>query len=199
MATPAMNSIDIQRVLLAAEGGDRSGLDQLLPVVYDELRALAHVKLQRESPGHTLQTTALAHEAYLKLVEQHAVNWQGRAHFLALAAQAMRRILVDHARGQARAKRGSDADRVSISHAEDLAGTGEVDVLALDESLARLAQHEPVAARVVELRFFGDLMDSEIAEVLEISDRTVRRHWNYAKAWLYRALNDDESVRAKGD
>ncbi|MFO0981307.1 MAG: sigma-70 family RNA polymerase sigma factor [Planctomycetota bacterium] len=194
-----MDPLDITKILLAAEGGDRSGLDDLLPAVYDELRTLAHAKLERERQGHTLQTTALAHEAYLKLVDQHAVKWQGRAHFLALAAQAMRRILVDHARSHARVKRGQGAEVVSISGVlQPDVGEDAVDVLALDESLARLAELEPVAARVVELRFFGDLAEDEIAAVLDISDRTVRRHWHYAKAWLYRALNEGGGAPAKG-
>jgi RNA polymerase sigma factor (TIGR02999 family) len=167
-------------------------MDQLLPLVYDGLRALAEELMQQERPGHTLQATALVHEAYLKLVDQKRAQWQDRAHFFAVAAQAIRRILVDHARSHDRAKRGGG--RVQLTLNEELAATYDevVDVVALDEALTKLADSHPQHARIVEMRFFAGLTIEETAAVLGMSARTVDRHWRFARAWLYRTLSGDD-------
>jgi len=172
-----------------ARDGDSRAADQLLPLVYDRLRALAQEMMQQERPGHTLQATALVHEAYLKLVDQARAQWRDRAHFFAVAAQAIRRILVDHARGRGRAKRGGGRAGLTIN--EELAATYDevVDVAALDEALAKLAESHPQHARITEMRFFAGLTIEESAAVLGMSTRTVDRHWRYARAWLYRALS----------
>ena len=167
-------------------------MDQLLPLVYDRLRALAQELMQQERPGHTLQATALVHEVYLKLVDQKRAQWQDRAHFFAVAAQAIRRILVDHARGHGRAKRGGGRAKITLN--EELAVTydGVVNVIALDEALAQLAESHPQHARITEMRFFAGLTIEESAAVLGMSTRTVDRHWRYARAWLYRTLSEDD-------
>src|ERR687883_1107147 len=178
--------------LLAGYGrGDKEALDQLMPVVYDELRRQAARYLRREQAGHTLQTTALIHEAYVRLVDQRNVQWQNRAHFFGIAAQMMRRILVDHARTKKRAKRGGSEVRVSLSEATVAAKDQELDVVALDEALERLAQIDEQQSRVVELRFFSGLSVEETAEVMDISKATVKRDWSMAKAWLHRELSGD--------
>lgn len=180
---------EVTQILQEASAGDRSAVDRLLPVVYDELRRLAQSHLARERPDHTLQATALVHEAYLKLIDQTRVKWQNRAHFFAVAAQAIRRILIDHARAKGRRKRGGDADRVSLDEVLTLSvEQPSTDLLALDEALTRLGAHEPQKAKVVEMRFFGGLTSEETAEVLGIGTRTVERHWQYSRAWLYREL-----------
>jgi RNA polymerase sigma factor (TIGR02999 family) len=168
--------------------GRREALDELLPLVYHDLRRLAARALRRERPGHTLQATALAHEAYLRLVDQRVARWQNRAHFLAVAAQAIRRILVDHARQHGRVKRGGGQERVSVEDASVAAPARPVDLLALDDALGRLAVLDPRQARLVELRFFGGLSVEETAEVLDVSPGTVAREWTHAKAWLHDAL-----------
>jgi RNA polymerase sigma factor (TIGR02999 family) len=173
--------------------GRREALDELLPLVYHDLRRLAARALRRERRGHTLQATALAHEAYLRLVDQRAARWQNRAHFLAVAAQAMRRILVDHARRQGRAKRGGDRERVPVEDAALASEPRAVDLLALDEALGRLAALDARQARIVELRFFGGLSVEETAEVLGTSPGTVARDWTHAKAWLHDALSQGTS------
>ena len=180
---------DVTLLLLAWSDGDRAALDKLVPLVYDELHRLAHRYISRERPGNTLQTTALAHEAYLRLVDGKRVHWKNRAHFFAVAAQTMRRILVDLARGRQNLKRGGGAQQVSLD--EDLVALPErgVDMLALDEALSRLAALNPRQSQVVELRYFGGLTDEEVAEVIKISPRTVRSDWRLAKVWLYRELN----------
>ncbi|HET6890448.1 MAG TPA: sigma-70 family RNA polymerase sigma factor, partial [Pyrinomonadaceae bacterium] len=167
-------------------------LDKLLPVVYDELRKQAARYLRRERAGHTLQTTALIHEAYLRLVDQKNVHWQNRAQFFGLAAQLMRRILVDHARTKKRAKRGGSDIRVSLTGAKVLAKSEDLDVVALDEALDRLAQIDEQQSKIVELRFFSGLTVEETAEVLSISPATVKRDWSMAKAWLHRELSSNE-------
>ena len=167
--------------------GREDVLDQLLPAIYDELRRLASSYLRRERQDHTLQTTALVHEAFLKLVDQHAVRWQNRAHFFGIAAQAMRRILVDHARAHRAGKRGDGQRAVPLDDAI-LGEVPNIDVLALDEALTRLAALDPQQSRVVELRFFGGLTMEETAEVMRISPATVGREWALAKAWLYAEL-----------
>jgi RNA polymerase sigma factor (TIGR02999 family) len=176
------------QLLLAWGAGDRQALDQILPLVYEELHHLAANYLSRERPGHTLQPTALVNEAYLRLINQRHVNWRNRAQFMGIAANMMRRILVNHARDRAAAKRAGDRERVSLSLVEATSGGPDVDLIALEEALDRLAALDPRKARVVELRFFGGLAMDEVAEVLEISKATVEREWSFARAWLYDAI-----------
>jgi RNA polymerase sigma factor (TIGR02999 family) len=165
--------------------GDRAVLDQMLPLVYDELHRQAQRYLRRERPNHTLQTTALINEAYLKLVDQRAVQWQNRAHFFGIAAQAMRRILVDYAKTKNREKRGGAAADLPLEEAMLVAATGQsIDLLALDEALTRLALIDEQQARVVELKYFSGLSIEEAAEAMGISPATVKRDWRMAKAWL---------------
>ena len=177
---------DLTRILSAVEQGDPHAAAQLLPLVYDELRKLAAAKLAQEQPGHTLEATALVHEAYLRLVgDQHFAN---RRHFFAAAAQAMRRILIDRAREGGREKRGGHLNRLDVD-ALDLATKATPDqFLALDEALARLAVEDPTAARIVELRYFAGLTVDEAGQALRISTTTAYRHWNYARAWLHSEL-----------
>lgn len=170
--------------------GRQESVDALMPVIYHELRRRAARYLRRERGGHTLQTTALVHEAYLRLAGTEEVRWESRAHFFAIAAQAMRRILVDHARHRRRAKRGGDGERVSLDQADVAAAEHGVDLLALDQALARLAAVDPQQARVVELRFFGGLSVEEAATVLGVSASTVKRDWAMARAWLRYELRD---------
>jgi RNA polymerase sigma factor (TIGR02999 family) len=178
--------------LLASYGrGNKESLDQLMPIVYDELRRQAARYLRREQVGHTLQTTALIHEAYVRLVDQRNMQWQNRAHFFGIAAQMMRRILVDHARSKKRVKRGGSEIRVSFEDANVAAKGQDLDVVALDEALERLAQIDEQQSRVVELRFFSGLSVEETAEVMGISKSTVKRDWSMAKAWLHRELSGD--------
>jgi RNA polymerase sigma factor (TIGR02999 family) len=169
---------------------DKEALDKLMPAVYDELRRQAARYLRREQAGHTLQTTALIHEAYLRLVDQHNVQWQNRAHFFGIAAQMMRRILVDHARTKKRAKRGGSDVKVSLADATIPVEERDLDVVALDEALTRLAEIDEQQSRVVELRFFSGLTVEETAEVMGISPATVKRDWSVAKAWLHRELRN---------
>jgi len=156
-----------------------------MPVVYNELRRLAQRYMRNERPNHTLQPTALVHEAYLRLVGQRAVSWQGRAHFFGVAAQLMRRVLVDHARAQHAEKRGGNESRVELDEALAPSKEKTVELLALDEALNRLAKRDPRQARIVEMRFFGGLSEEETARVLDVSTRTVKRDWTVARAWLY--------------
>jgi len=181
---------DLTLLLNEASRGSREAVDRLLPLVYRELHRMAHRRMRREGPGQTLQATVLTHEAYLRLVDQSRVTWQGRGHFFAMAATTMRRILVDHARRRAREKRGGRLQHVRLTVAEDVAGPApDEDVLALDEALARLAATDAVKARIVELRFFGGLGVKETAETLGLPVRTVERHWQFARAWLYNELH----------
>lgn len=168
--------------------GDRSAPERLLRLLYDELRAMAASRLRHERPGHTLQPTALVHEAYLRLVDQTRVQWQSKAHFMAVAAQAMRRIVIDHARAHHAAKRGGDAQRLTIS--DSLAESAEppLDLLDLDEALRDLEALEPRQARVVELRFFAGLGVPETAEALGVGEKTVKNDWRFARAWLQERL-----------
>jgi RNA polymerase sigma factor (TIGR02999 family) len=168
---------------------DKESLDKLMPVVYDELRRQAARYLRREQAGHTLQTTALIHEAYMRLVDQRNVQWQNRAHFFGIAAQMMRRILVDHARTKKRAKRGGSDIKISLDDATVAVIGQDLDVIAVDEALTRLAQIDEQQSRVVELRFFSGLTVEETAEVMGISPATVKRDWSMAKAWLHRELS----------
>jgi RNA polymerase sigma factor (TIGR02999 family) len=187
------SSPDVTELLRAWGGGDKAALDQLIPVVYDELRRQASRYLRRELPGHTLQTTALVNEAYLRLIGQKNVNWQNRAHFFGIAAQLMRRILVDHARAKNRAKRGGARLRVTLDEATSVATCREIDLVALDEALNRLAKIDAQQGKVVELRFFSGLNVEETAEVLGISPATVKRDWSVAKAWLHREISRDQN------
>ena len=179
-------SRDVTRLLADWARGDKSALDQLMPVVYDELHHLAERYLARECSHHTLQATALVHEAYMKLVDQRSVRWQNRSHFFGIAAQLMRRILVDHARRRDAAKRGDGARAISLEEAADQTPGQPLDILELDRTLNRLAALDPQLGRIVELRFFGGLTVEESAEVLGVSPRTVKRDWRAARAWLYR-------------
>ena len=179
---------DLTRLLDAAAGGDPGAAADLLPLVYDELRKLAAARLAAEAPGHTLQPTALVHEAYLRLIDQRRVDWKNRAQFFGLAANMMRRILVNHARDRAAAKRGGDISKVTLSVAPGVFDVPELTVLALDEALEKLAQVDERKSRIVEFKFFTGLTTEEIAEVLGISTATVEREWKFARAWLYNAL-----------
>lgn len=178
----------ITGLLLAWRAGEADALDRLFPIVYDELRRIAHRQLRRETAGHTLNTTALVHEAYLKLVDQTQVQWVDRSHFFAVATQAMRRVLVDYARYYQADKRGGVPARVNVSDAMLVADDSAETLLAIDEALTELASLDERLGRVVECRFFGGLTEEETAEVLGVTARTVRRDWTKAKGWLHRAL-----------
>jgi RNA polymerase sigma factor (TIGR02999 family) len=180
--------------LLELGRGDKPGLDQMVPVLYDELHRLAEAYLRREDPGHTLQPTALVHEAYLRLVDQRRVDWRNRAQFLGLAANMMRRILVNHARDRGARKRGGNPERVSLSLVESPSGRSDVELIALEDALQKLAAVDERKSRVVELKFFGGLTIDEIAEVLGISAATVEREWAFARAWLYDAIEGSEAA-----
>jgi len=183
---------NITELLVGYQGGDKEALDQLMPIVYDELRRQAARYLRREQAGHTLQTTALIHEAYVRLVDQRNVQWQNRAHFFGIAAQLMRRILVDHARTKKRVKRGGSKVQVSLADAT-VATTGpDLDIVALDEALERLEKLDQQQSRVVELRYFSGLTVEETAEVMGISTATVKREWSVARAWIHRELSGDK-------
>ena len=179
---------EVTRLLQDWGGGDQQALERLMPLIYSELRQLAHRCLYRERPGHTLQTTALVHEAYLKLIDQRNTRWQNRAHFFAIAAQAMRRILVDSARRHTALKRGGPAENVSLDEAEDVSVEPDPILLPLDEALSRLAAIDRQQGRIVELRFFGGLTIEETAEVMRLSTDTVKREWAMARAWLRQEL-----------
>ena len=178
-------------MLAAIAAGDARAADELLPLVYDEFHRLAEGYLRRESPGHTLQPTALVNEAYLKLVDQSHVNWRGRTHFFAIGAQAMRRILVDHARGKHREKRGGGLHRIALNEEMSVSPRRDEDLVEPDEALNKLAKGDRRQARIVELRFFGGLTVAEVAEVLGVSKRTVENEWTMVRAWLRRELTGD--------
>lgn len=189
MERPPEKSPEITLLLQEWSGGKQEALDALLPLVYAELHRQASRYLRRERAGHTLQTTALIHEAYLKLIDQRGVNWQNRAHFFGIAAQAMRRILVDYARGKHRAKRGGIGEDLPLEEAALVVSEERsVDLVALDEALTRLAKFDEQQARIVELRYFSGLSIEETAEVLRISHATVKSDWNVAKAWLHHEI-----------
>ena len=179
---------EVTRLLLSWRGGDEEALNRLLPIVYGELRRLARSLMRRERPGHTLQPTALVHEAYLKLFDQRHATWENRAHFFGVAARAMREILVDHARRRATAKRGGSTLRVPLDEAEVTSEAPSIDLVALNLALDRMAALDPAQARLVELRAFGGLTIDETAEVLSCSPATVSRQWRHAEAWLHREL-----------
>jgi RNA polymerase sigma-70 factor, ECF subfamily len=180
---------EVSLLLTAWSNGDQAALDKLVPLVYEELHRLAHRYISRESPGNTLQTTGLAHEAYLRLVDVKSVRWQDRAHFFAVAARMMRRILVDLARARQNLKRGGGARQVSLDNVSVASPERDENMLALDEALQRLAALNPRQSQIVELRYFGGLTDEEVGQVVKVSPRTVRSDWRLAKIWLYRELN----------
>ncbi|MGH9760817.1 MAG: sigma-70 family RNA polymerase sigma factor [Blastocatellia bacterium] len=180
---------EVTDLLLRWSDGDEQALDSLVPVIYQELRRLAHRHMRKERAGHTLQTTALAHEAYMKLVDQNRVKWQNRAHFLAVCSKLMRRILIDYARTRGAARRQGEQRKVSLDEAAELPAAGSESLLAIDEALKRLEDIDARKSRVVELRFFGGLTIEETAEVMGASHATVERDWTTARAWLYREIN----------
>ena len=182
----------VTELLVAWSKGDERALDALTPLVYDELRRLAHSYMRQERAGHTLQSTALVHEAFLRLVDQR-VQWNSRAHFFGIAAQMMRRILVDHAKAQSTAKRGAGAVRIELEEGLATAPNRDVDLLALDEALERLTKVDPQRSRIVELRFFAGLSNEESAEVLGVSPATIQRQWAGARAWLFHELSTAEA------
>ncbi len=176
---------NVTKLLIDLSNGDRNAVDILLPVIYDELRKLAANYLRRERPDHTLQPTALVHEAYLRLVDQTRVNWQNRAHFFGVAAQIMRRLLVDHARRHNAEKRGQDFKKLSLDENIDRAVERSGELIALDDALKALAVFDEQKARMVELRYFGGLTLEETADVLGVTPTTIKRHWRFARAFLY--------------
>lgn len=180
---------EVSLLLQGWRSGDRKALDQLLPLVYRELRRLARAQLHRERRDHTLQSAALVHEAYLRLIGLNPPQWESRTHFFAIAAQLMRQILIDYARRHTAAKRGGGAPRLSLEDATSLSRQKEVDVLALDDALNALAKIDPRQSRVVELRFFAGLSLQEISEAMEIAPATVERDWTAARAWLHREIS----------
>jgi RNA polymerase sigma factor (TIGR02999 family) len=199
VTTDGLAGDDLTGLLIEWRQGDRAALDRLTPLVYDEIRRIAHRYVQREREGHTLQTTALVNEAYLRLAGQQQINWQNRAHFFAVTAQVMRHILIDYARRRHYVKHGGEAQRVAFDNALATEATvlmskpRAAELLALNEALDELAKLDSRKSRVVELRYFGGLSLDETAEVLEVSLMTVRRDWRAAKAWLYRRVMSDES------
>jgi RNA polymerase sigma factor (TIGR02999 family) len=193
------DSESVTRLLQDWGKGDQQALEELLPLIYSELRRLAHNFLYRERPGHTLQTTALVHEAYLRLIDQRDARWQNRAHFFALAAQAMRRILIDSARRHAALKRGGPAENLSLDEAASISVEPDASLLALDEALDALAELDPRQSRIVELRYFGGMTIEETAEVLETSPATIKREWAMARAWLHQSLTEHPGSRRRAD
>jgi len=184
---------EITQLLIQVTQGNHEAESRLIPLIYDELRRLARHYMRQERPDHTLQATALVHEAYLRLTRQKDANWQNRAHFFGVAAQLMRHILVDHARAHRAGKRGGHEQKVSLDEALAFTEDNSERVLAIDEALARLAERDPRLGRIVELRFFAGLTEEEVAEVLGVSPRTVKRDWQVAKAWLRGALSSSKS------
>lgn len=179
---------EITNLLIAWNNGEEASLDRLMPMVERELRRIAAAFMRREDMAHTLQTDALVNEAFIKLIDQREVNWKNRAHFFALAAKLMRRILLDHARTQKRDKRGGGAVHIDVSEVAVAGREISEDLIVLDEALTRLAEFDPVKSRIVEMRHFGGLSVEEAAEVLQVAPITVMRHWSLAKAWLKREL-----------
>jgi RNA polymerase sigma factor (TIGR02999 family) len=183
-----MSQQEVTQLLEALRGGDQDAMDRVMALVYDEIRKIAAWHLGGERPDHTLQPTELVHEAYMKLVQRENRNWDNRAHFIGVATQAIRRILVDHARAKKRDKRGGGAIRVTLAEGVALEQMVDVDLLALDEALTKLGEEEPIEQKIVELRFFGGLSEEETGKALGVGKRTVARHWAFAKAWLRREL-----------
>jgi RNA polymerase sigma-70 factor, ECF subfamily len=180
---------DVTQLLLQVSGGDRAAVDALLPLIYQELRRLAGGYMKNERVGHTLEATGLVHEAYMKLIDQTRVEWRNRAHFFGVAAQVMRRILVDYARGHQASKRGGSAEKVELQEGLAASTGRSSELIAVDDALEELQKRDPEKSRIVELRFFAGLSIEETAEVMGMSTATVNRHWRLAKAWLYGELN----------
>jgi RNA polymerase sigma-70 factor, ECF subfamily len=185
---PATPSEQATRIVNELAAGDHRAAEELMPLVYDEFRELAGAYLRQETKAHTLQPTALVHEAYLRLIDQTRVNWQGRTHFFAVGAQAMRRILVDHARARHRDKRGGGWHRIALDEHLMISSQHDADILAVDEAIDKLNAIDSRQARIVELRFFGGLTVEEVAQVLGISKRTVENEWKIIRAWMRREL-----------
>ncbi len=190
MRGPSCSPHEITQLLAEWSNGNQTALDKLYPLVYGELHKMARRYMNRERQGHTLQTTALINEAYVRLVDQKQVHWQNRAHFFAISAQIMRRILIDHARRYDYAKRGGGAQKISLDETAIMAVEPAAGLVLLDEALRRLGEIDPRRSQVVELRYFGGLNNEEIAGVLKISENTVTRDWNMARAWLYQELRE---------
>jgi RNA polymerase sigma factor (TIGR02999 family) len=188
MDNTGMESAEVTRLLVRWRSGDKQALEALTPLVYDELRRLAHIYLRRERPGHTLEGTALVHEAYMRLVDQRNVEWRNRNHFYALAAELIRRILVDHARAKIAAKRGGQNVKLSLDEALAPADERDINLIALDDALQALAAADEQQSKIIELRYFAGLTIEETAEVLDISPATVKREWTTAKAFLKREM-----------
>jgi RNA polymerase sigma-70 factor (ECF subfamily) len=189
---PSPSQQEVTQLLKHWSGGDAGALEKLIPLVQPELHRLAHHYMSRESTGHTLQTTALLNEAYLRLVDDPTRTWQNRTHFIAAAAQLMRRIMVDHARERRALKRGAGALKVTLDNVALVSEARSEELLALDEALEKLAALDPRKSQIVELRYFGGLSVEETAAFLKLSPRTVKREWRMAKVWLYRALSEEE-------
>ena len=187
---------DVTQILQECSAGDKNAAEKLMPLVYQELRRLAQNYLSRERADHTLQATALVHEAYLRLVDQTRVTWQSRAHFCGVAAQLMRRILLEHARARMAAKRGGGFQKIYLDETRELAQEQAPDLIALDEALKSLARVYPRESEVVELKFFGGMDAKSIAEVLNVSTKTISRDWNFAKLWLCRELTEQRYANA---
>jgi RNA polymerase sigma factor (TIGR02999 family) len=183
---------EVTRILTAIERGDARAVDQLLPLVYEELRRLAAQKMSHERPGQTLEATALVHEAYIRLVGAEAQNWSGRTHFFAAAAEAMRRILIENARRKQRCKHGAEHQRVDLDDSKIVIEGPSNDLIALDEALSRLAEEDRIVADLVKMRYFAGLTIEQAAEVLGVSRRTADRYWAYARAWLYQEITKSE-------
>lgn len=190
---------DVTQILAAVARGDQDAANDLLPMVYAELRRLAESRMAKTPPGNTLQPTALVHEAYMRLVGAADPGWNGRRHFFGAAAQAMRDILVEQARRKARGKHGGALKRVSLGQAELEVGPEPEDVLAVDKSLKLLEREDPRCAEIVRLRYFAGLSDEQIASGLDVSERTIRREWRYARSWLMQALAESDQVELRGD
>ena len=185
----AASQHEVTQLLKRWREGDKAALDKLAPLVYDELHRLAHKYISHERPNHTLQTTALVHEAYVRLVESKDIDWANRVHFFAVSAKIMRRILVDYARQSHSAKRGGEAQRVTLDEQALVTTERATELVALDDAMQGLAEVHPRRCEVVELRYFAGLNNQEIAEVLNVSEATVERNWRFARAWLYRQLH----------
>lgn len=185
---------DLNEVLTRASAGDEAAAAIFMQSLYDDFRRVAAAQLRREPPGHTLQPTALVHEAFLRLIDQRRVSWQGRSHFIAVGAEAMRRILVDHARAANRVKRGGERRRVEMDDRLTVSPRDNQDVIAVDEALNDLAKLDPRQAKIVELRFFGGMTNDEVAHVLGVSRATIDRQWRVVKAWLREQLQDEDPL-----
>jgi RNA polymerase sigma factor (TIGR02999 family) len=193
MSSDPENQISATRLMQEAAGGNEQAAEEILPLVYGQLRAIAAQRMKQERADHTLQPTALVHEAFLKLVGPRTTPWAGEAHFFAAAAEAMRQILIDHAKAKSRVKRGGKRIREAVDLADVATLENSDEILALEEAICRLEQQEPEVGRIVRLRFFAGLSIDQIADLLEIAPRTVDRRWQFARAWLYRELWDDSA------